>query len=131
MADTKTTTTTTQQPDILLPSGTGDTLQLVSKKDFDEHKKDFNFQKNILNWTFGFIVAILIVCFFSFLTFIIDAWKFHSDTTKEYRQTIQELKSNNSDLKFQTIINKLDNIEKRTENLEVTIKTSDKKADKK
>lgn len=119
MADT-TTQTTTQQPDIPLPPITGETLQLVSKKDFEDHRKDFIFQKSILNWTFGFIIAILIVCFFSFLTFIIDAWKFHSETTKEYQKTIQELKNNNSDLKIELLNYKIDVLENKVKDKNIT-----------
>jgi hypothetical protein len=130
MSSPTTTTTTTQQPDIPLPSSTGEVLQLVSKKDFDEHKKDFNFQKNILNWTFGFIVAILIVCFGSFLTFIVDAWKFHGETTKEYNKTIEELKSNNSDLKIEMLKNKIDILEKRANMLESATQNLEKKSKK-
>jgi hypothetical protein len=131
MADT-TTTTTTQQPDIQLPTtAIVENLQLVPKKELDELKKEFRFQKNIQNWTSGFIVAILVVCFISFVTFIIDAWKFHGTTTKEYQTTIQELRDNNLDLKIETIRNKLDSLDKKTDNLESVIKTPHKNFHKK
>lgn len=107
-------TTTTQQPDIPLPQFTpGETLQLVSKKDFDEHRKDFDFQKNILNWTFGFIIAILIVCFFSYVTFIVDAYKFYGETTKEYSKNIDELKAKNSELKIENLEAKIQVLEEK------------------
>ncbi|MHB8261770.1 MAG: DUF948 domain-containing protein [Bacteroidia bacterium] len=108
---------TNQQPDIVIPNTGASNIQFVSNKDFDEHKKDFDFQKSILNWTFGFVVAVLLVCFISFITFIIDAWKFHGDTTKEFNITVQELKKDNSTLKLENINEKLQSLEKKLEEL--------------
>lgn len=109
-----------QQPDVVIPNNAGANLQLVSKKDFDDHKKDFDFQKIILNWTFGLVVAVLLVCFISFITFIIDAYKFHGDITKEYNTTIKELEKENSDLKLENVIEKLDELEIKLDYLKVS-----------
>ena len=88
----------------------------ISKKEFEDHKKDTDFQKNTLNWTFGFIVAIVIVCVISFVTFIVDAWNLHSNTYKEYNQTIQELKQENTTLKLNEIKIKMEYLEKNQGN---------------
>ncbi len=107
------TQATDQIPDIPLPSADSSSeLRLVSQNDFDAHKKDFDFQKSIINWTFGFIVAILIVCFFSYVTFLMDAWKFHDETTKDYRETLKELHEKNVDLKIQLLENKIEQSQK-------------------
>jgi hypothetical protein len=92
-----------QIPDIPLPSPTGEPQQLVPRQEFEAHQKDFFFQKKILNWTFGLVVGVVIVCFISFITFMIDAWRFHSTTVQEYNKTVMELKNTNIDLKLELL----------------------------
>ncbi len=65
------------------------------KRIFEQHQQDFSFQKSISNWTFVFIIAIVIICFTSFIVFIFDAWKLHNDREKEYLETIRSLKHDN------------------------------------
>ena len=112
----------TRQPDILLPTTDIATpLQVVSQQDFDDHKKDFKFQKDILNWTFGFIVAILIVCFISFITFITDAWRFNSTTITEYNKNITDLKKENADLKTEKLNKAIEALTNKVTALEATV----------
>jgi uncharacterized membrane protein (DUF106 family) len=104
-----------QQPDVIIPSDANMAgMPLYPTIDqFEDHKKDFNFQKRISNWTFALVVAVLVVSFISFITFIIDAYKFHYDATKEINSTIKELKKENSDLKFENLNNKIESLEKK------------------
>ena len=103
-----------RQPDIPIPEN----AEIgVSRQEFDEHRRDFAFQKSLLHWTFGFIVAILIVCFIAFITFIIDTYKFHTKATQDYNNEIQKLKSENKHLKFKDFDRRLNEMEKENENL--------------
>ena len=76
-----------------------------SNKEFSAHVKDFNFHKKILDITFVFVIATLIICFIAFLTFILDAYKLHYEREKEYIETVKELKHDND--------NKMEMLEKR------------------
>lgn len=104
-----------KQPDISIPDNVGNIKLGVSRGEFEEHIKDYTFQKSILNWTFYFLVTILIVCVISFITFIIDAWKFHTDTTKEYQKTVQEIKQENTILKINELNSKIEQLENKAE----------------
>jgi len=102
-----------QQPDLPLPPPSENKLELtpVSKEQFYEHVEKFNNQKRILDITFSIVVAIVVVLFIAFLTFILDAYKFHSETVKEYRMTIEKLKNENNDLKIKELNNKIDKLQ--------------------
>lgn len=56
-----------------------------------QHTKELEWQGKILNWTFGFMVAILVVCFIAFITFLIDAWRFHQESYKEFNNILQQI----------------------------------------
>src|ERR1035437_8423536 len=94
-------------PDVIIPP-IG-----VSQVEFQEHKKDFEWQKKILNWTSAFIVAVLIVCFLGFITFLSDAWKFHSETTKEYSKTLEGLRKENYELRINDLSKKVKQLENK------------------
>src|ERR1017187_1333936 len=67
----------------------------VSKKEFSDHQKEFKSHKRLLDWTFGFMVAILIVCFLTMFSYMFDAWKLHNEREKEYAERVKELKQDN------------------------------------
>lgn len=87
----------------------------VSQEQFNEHLQSFRSQKRIQEWTLGLVIGIVLVVFISFVTFIIDAWKFHLETTKEYQKTIEKLKDDNITLKLYNLNNKIDSLQKRTD----------------
>ncbi len=80
-------------------------IPLVSQEEFDKHRK-------ILDWTFGFIVAIVVVCFTTFILLVWDVWKFHTETVRENSRIIQELRKENQESKFTNINKRLDDFEK-------------------
>jgi hypothetical protein len=86
------------------PTAPESPTRLVSQEEFDKHRK-------ILDWTFGFIVAVLIVCFTSFVVFVIDAWKFHSEMVQENSKVIEELKKENADLRIANLSKRVDALE--------------------
>lgn len=53
--------------------------------------KELERQGQIINWTFGFIVAILIVCFVAFVTFLLDAWRFHQESYTEFTKILEQV----------------------------------------
>ncbi len=67
----------------------------ISQAEFDKHKKDFSQHKNILNLTFGFVMATFVVCFLSFVTFLFDAWELHNEREKEYMEVVKSLRESN------------------------------------
>ena len=56
---------------------------MVTKEEFDRHKK-------ILDWTFGFIVAVLVVCVIAVITFLLDAWRFHSEAYERFSTALHD-----------------------------------------
>ena len=68
-----------------------DTQQRNPTEILTEHSKQLEWQGKILNWTFGFLVAILIVCFVAFVTFILDAWRYHAESYQEYKSVLIEV----------------------------------------
>jgi len=103
MADGK----TNKPPDVPILDG----IQVVSQDQFRPFTENIERQGKLLDWTFGFIIAVLIACFLGFVTFAIDAWKFHAEKTEEYTKAIQVLQKENSDLKLDVIEKRLDKLE--------------------
>lgn len=105
-------------PDIPLPPPpNGDVM--ISYEDFEKHKKDFKFQKGVSNWTFGFLIAILIVCVTSFATFILDAYRFHYSATKNFETELKELKADNNSLNNQLLNQNIKILEDKINSLEL------------
>lgn len=84
----------------------------TDSKNYESQQKQINLlkekvtnQKKTLNWQQGFIIAILIVVFVSFVGFIIDASRFHGNKAEQYQETIEKLRKENIELKIQ---NKVD-----------------------
>lgn len=86
-------------------TSTEPSTRIVSQEEFDKHRK-------ILDWTFGFIVAVLIVCFSSFVVFVVDAWQFHSETIHENSKIIEELRKENADLRIGNLSKRVDDLER-------------------
>ena len=86
-------------------------LSLVSQEEFKQHK-------HILNWTFGFIVAVLAICVTSFILLVIDAWRFRSAALSQNTEIIEKLKSENLELKMQALAARINELEKRIEQKE-------------
>lgn len=61
--------------------------------------KQLERQGKILDWTFGFIIAVLVVCVIAFVTFMIDAWRFHAESYNEFTRTIEELKQSRRNIR--------------------------------
>ncbi len=55
------------------------------------HGEELKRQGKLLNWTYGFMVAILIVCLIAFITFMIDAWRFHAESYVEFTKTLEQV----------------------------------------
>jgi len=81
-------------------------LYFVPKEEFEKHKK-------ILNWTFGFVVAALAICFTTFILLIIDAWRFHSSTVEKNSNIIERLEKENRELIFQALTERIKELEKQ------------------
>lgn len=90
----------------------------ASQKDLDahidqlnKHKTQLTSQKRLLNCTFGFIIAILSICIISYITFLLDSWKLHTETIKEYKEIIHSLKQDN-DIKVEQLNKRIGQLEK-------------------
>ncbi len=88
---------------------------LVSKEEFDKLRKEFGGQKKISNLTLGFIAATLLVCFLSFVTFILDAYKMHNESYIEYSKNIEALKTKNFELQIQMLELKIEKLERQNQ----------------
>ena len=69
------------------------------KNKTDSHEKRIDSHKRLLDWTFGFIVAILVVCFIAVVGFLLDAWRFHAEQYKNYSATLAQEQSQKTELK--------------------------------
>lgn len=85
----KTNNTTSGQQPLANPIPTSDGpdyLELIGVQGEELRK-----QRKLLNWTFGFIIAILIICFVAFITFLLDAWRFHQESYIEFTKTLEQV----------------------------------------
>ena len=65
--------------------------QLKNLKDTaDRQSRDLSSHKKLLDWTFGFIVAILVVCVMAFVTFLLDAWRFQANEYAKFTGTLNQ-----------------------------------------
>jgi len=78
--------------------------RIVSYDEFERHRRT-------LNWTFGFIVAVLVICFTSFILFLLDAYRFHSQVLAENTRSLQALQQENQYLKIARLENRLHQLE--------------------
>lgn len=74
------------RPNPIPKEGETNYLELIGKQG-----KELERQSKLLNWTFGFIIAILIVCFIAFITFLLDAWRFHQESYLEFTKTLEQV----------------------------------------
>jgi hypothetical protein len=79
----------------------------------DEHTQTLKWQGHVLNVTLGFIVAILAVCVIGYITFLRDAWNFHTSSYQEYTKAIDILKEKNDQLKLDQLSTKVDSLQKQ------------------
>ena len=56
----------------------------------DRHGRDLHSHKKRLDWTFVFITAILVVCVISFVTFLLDAWRFQANEYAKFTSTLNQ-----------------------------------------
>jgi len=75
------------------------------KKQVEGHKGQLKSHKDLLNWTFGFIVAVLAVCVIATVGFLLDAWTMHRYSYDQFRkeliktrETVESSNSQKSDL---------------------------------
>lgn len=72
-----------------------------------EHDREIKRQGKILDWTLGFVLAVLAICFIGFLTFLYNEINNNTIAYRDYTNTIREM---NKDQRL--------NLEKRIEKLE-------------
>lgn len=103
-----------QQPDIKFPevSDKSDSNLKLVTREVDEHTKELGTQRKILNWTQGFIIAILIACFLTFIMLVIDAWKFHGGNQKRLIDKIEKIQQNYLEEKIQNLEGRIEELEK-------------------
>jgi hypothetical protein len=95
------------------PAPNNNELRLVNIEEFEAHKKEFNKQKNLLSWTNGFMVTILIVVLMSFVTFLLDSWKFHSEKIEEYNHLIKSFNHQKDSLMYNNLEIRILNLENK------------------
>ena len=95
------------------PAPNNNELRLVNIDEFEAHKKEFNKQKNLLSWTNGFMVTILIVVLMSFIAFLLDSWKFHSEKIEEYNNIVKSINDQKDSLKYNNLEMRVINLEKK------------------
>lgn len=61
--------------------------EIVAKDVFDKRTAELKQQIGNINMVMG---GVIIVFFIAFLAFVLDAWKFHTDTYKDFSITLSE-----------------------------------------
>jgi len=67
------------------------------------HTRKSLIKKTLLSWTNGFIVTILIVVLMSFITFLLDSWKFHSEKIEEYNNLVKSFNNQKDSIKYNNL----------------------------
>lgn len=86
----------------------------------NQHTKTLDWQGMQLNWMFGFILAILAVCVIGYITFLRDAYNYHTEAYKENTKTIEDLKSQNQQLRDDKMNQRMDFLQKEIDELKIT-----------
>lgn len=84
------------------------------------HDKELAWQGKILNWTFVFMGAILVVCVVAFITFLLDAWRFHAESYKQFTDTSILLEKESRDLREAQLNLKIDALQKEIDQVKET-----------
>jgi len=92
----------------------------VTRGEFDKSKLEFEKSKRLIS---SLLVAVLLVCFIAFIVFIVDAWRFHATTVREFAATLGEMEDELRDSQMSRINARMDRIEKAL--LEVPIDLAD------
>ncbi len=104
-------------PDIIpIPTNSSD-YQLVNKEEFERVKKDLRHNKKILDWTFAFIIVILLTCVIAFITFLLDAWGLHREAYKEFKQIVKNQEESMQFLKQENEMLKMKELQKQIDDL--------------
>ena len=97
----------------IAPAPNNNELRLVNIEEFEAHKKEFNKQKNLLSCTNGFMLTILIVVLMSFITFLLDSWKFHSEKIEEYNNLVKSFNHQKDSLMYNNLETRILNLENK------------------
>lgn len=81
----------------------------------EQHEKNIKSQGKLLNWTFGFIIAILVMCVISYVTFLLDAWRFHITTLENFNDKIDTLEKDKIELESNAILKTIEEVKNNTE----------------
>lgn len=80
----------TKQPDIPIGDISSKNKAMAEiQSDINRHEQNIKSQKKLMDWTFGFIIAILIICFLGFITFLLDAWRFHTESYNKFTEILK------------------------------------------
>lgn len=104
-----------QQPDIKFDERSDKSdrkIKLITQEQLDIYTTELATQRKILNWTQGFIIAILIACFLTFIMLVIDAWKFHGGNQKRLIDKIEKIQQNYLEEKIQNLEGRIEELEK-------------------
>jgi len=85
-------------------------LQLVTKEEFDKHTEALAGQKKLIDWTFGFIIAILAVCVIGYITFLLDGLKTHNETEVRFTQELRAAHEKLLEARFANLAARIDSL---------------------
>ena len=80
------------------------TNETINQKDFDSLKKD-------TDWNRVLLYTVIILLLAMIVGFGIDAWRYHAESYKEFRDTILKMDEQNNNLKYQLLEQKIENLQ--------------------
>jgi|SRR5579864_4071327 len=105
---------TNPQQVVSLPKEGGVMFTQKHADEITKTSKEVSGQKRLLDWTFGFIVAILAICVVGFFTLLYDVWKFHGEEVDKNTNAIEQLKNDRINKSLDEINSRLNRLESPT-----------------
>lgn len=85
-------------------------ILLVTKDEFDKHTEALAGQKKLLDWTFGFMIAVLVICVIGYFTFLFDSMKLHYEIEDKFTDELNAAHEKVLDVRLTAITSRIDSI---------------------
>lgn len=83
--------------------------RFLSREEFEKSTRKL---ERSTRWITYMLIAVLLVCFFAVVAFLLDAWRFHATTVRELSATMQEVEDELRDSQLSRVNARIDRIER-------------------
>lgn len=99
--------------DASITSNTLGGVKIIPQEDFDKLSNKIDGHKKQLNLTNAMLIGVVVVLFVTFLTLIIDAYRFKSETYQNLIEKVDEIKKENINANFKQLNEQIDKLNRQ------------------